>query len=90
MLRKYNTTHTVEDLRWRDIFYLYQLATPVQENVWFHYWRPTSSFGLNELDEGEFACYIGELNRALIQLRDREDELVWDVDPHGWYTPKGG
>ena len=27
---------------------------------------------------------------ALIQLRDRVDELVWDVDPSGRYTPKGG
>ena len=52
--------------------------------------RPASSFGLSDLDKRELVRYIGELNRTLIQLRDREDELVWDVEPHGYYNPKGG
>ena len=80
--------HKVEALRQRDIIYLYQLATPIHENLWFQSWRSTSSFGLTDIDEGELAQYIGDLNRALIQLRDRKDELVWDVDPLGRYTPK--
>ena len=47
-------------------------------------------FGLIDLDEGELAHYIGYLNKALIQLRDREDEIIWDVDPLDSYTPKVG
>ena len=41
---------TVEALRERDIIFLYQLANPVQGNIWFQSWRLASTLGLNALD----------------------------------------
>ena len=56
--------HTVEALRQRDIIYLYQLATPIHENLWFQSWRKTSYFGLTNIDKGDLEHYIGEMNRC--------------------------
>ena len=58
--------HTVEALRQRDIIYIYQLAPPIQKNLWFQSWRSVASFGLTDIDEGELARYVGELYRELI------------------------
>ena len=33
---------------------------------------------------------LGDLTRAQIQLRHKEDELIWDVDSSGNYTSKDG
>ena len=30
------------------------------------------------------------LNQSQVQLRDREDVMIWDSAPRGKYTPKGG
>ena len=61
----------VEALREQDIIYISQLAAPGQGQRWFQSWFPTSSFGLDAIDERELGWYIGEVNRALIQIRDR-------------------
>ena len=82
--------HTVASLRERNIIYLHQLAILGLQDIWVRSWRQASFLDLDEQDGGELACYIGELNRSLLQLRDREDELIWDVDPCGRYTPKSG
>jgi hypothetical protein len=46
--------------------------------------------GLEEQVERRLENYIRDLARAHIQLNDQDDELVWDIDPEGVYTPKAG
>jgi hypothetical protein len=46
--------------------------------------------GLEEEFEGIWALYSKPLQMAHIHLLDREDEMVWHLDPHGVYTPKIG
>lgn len=42
------------------------------------------------LAERELDGYIENLLQIHIQLRDREDVLIWDSDPAGRYTSKAG
>jgi hypothetical protein len=46
--------------------------------------------GLEDDFEAPWANYIRALKLSHIRLTDREDELVWAVDPFGIYSPKVG
>ena len=46
--------------------------------------------GLPDWEMRELKMYIGALNQDQIKLRDKDDVLIWDVDPSGKYTPKAG
>ena len=47
-------------------------------------------FELSEPNERALESLLRALNRAQIQIRDREDVLIWDTDPTGHYAPKAG
>ena len=38
----------------------------------------------------EWNNYIYALRRAHIRILDSDDDLIWDVDAHGSYSPKKG
>ena len=40
--------HTIEELRQKGIFFLFQLANPAPRRLWAHNWRRDSTFGLDE------------------------------------------
>ena len=82
--------HTIAARNERGFLFLHHLAAPVQSLRWFQSWKPTNSIEINAVDERIVGIYIEELKWDLIQLREREDELSWDVDPSHCYTPKGG
>ena len=82
--------HTVEALRQRGIVYLSQLAAPFQENPWFQTWKSALDFKLPLPDERELNHFLKVLIQAQIQLSERDDVLIWDLDSGGRYTPKAG
>jgi len=53
-------------------------------------WRSALSLGLNGDYVDLLGNYISSLRNGHIILPDREDELVWQKEPLGSYTPKFG
>jgi hypothetical protein len=45
---------------------------------------------LEDVFEASWVNCTRALKLAHIQLKEKEDELVWVVDPYGIYTPKVG
>jgi len=82
--------HVIHSLRQRGIVYLSQLSDPRPEDPWIQHWRRAHSLGLEPHVAEPLENYIRDLVRAHIHLIDQEDELVWEVDPSGKYTPKIG
>jgi len=72
----------------RGIVYLSQLSDPRPDEPWIQHWRRAHSFGLEPHVAEALNLYINELVQAHIHLIDQEDELIWDMDPNGRYTPK--
>lgn len=71
-------------------FYLAQVGDPNSTNLWSQAWKIGRMLGLVGEDSILWERYIQALRRANISLTDWEDELLWDGDPGGAYTPKAG
>jgi len=82
--------NVIQALRQRGIIYLSQLSMPRRDDPWTQHWRRARDIGLDPPEAAVFDIYINNLIQAHIQLNDREDELIWDQDPNGGYTPKAG
>lgn len=82
--------HIINSLGQRGIVTLNQLENPRPDEPWTQYWRRANTLILDQYEEGVLDLYIRELVLAHIHLIDQEDELVWDLDPAGSYTPKAG
>jgi len=80
----------IEALEDRGITTLGQLADEQHSTIWAQGWRSARSLRLEDLLVPDFELYIAGLKRSHIRLRDKEDELIWDEDPSGIYTPKAG
>jgi len=80
----------VEALKERGIETLRQLADEQSTSFWMQEWRSARALGLNDDISPAFDHYISGLKSCHIRLRDRVDELIWDEDPRGFYTPKVG
>jgi hypothetical protein len=72
------------------IYYLAQVGDPTTSNIWQQGWKNGQMLGLTGDEQTQWDRYIWALRRANICLTDREDELLWDGDPGGVYTPKEG
>jgi len=82
--------HVIRALRQRGIKYLNQLSVHRAEDPWTQHWRRAQDIGLDPPEADVFNNYINNLVQAHIQLNEHEDEMVWDLDPNGGYTPKVG
>jgi hypothetical protein len=80
----------IDQLHRQGIFFLSHLVDPHSTNIWNQGWRSVISLGLNGVYADLLRNYILALRRGHIRLTDREDELVWQKDPLGSYTPKSG
>jgi hypothetical protein len=58
--------------------------------LWHQCWKDGRTLGLNDTDTINWNLYLGAFGRANIRLSEREDELIWEGDPRGLYTPKAG
>ena len=74
----------------RGITTLNQLADQRPEDPWIQHWKSAALLGLGEPEATSLGTYIRGLQLAHIQLTEHEDDLVWDLDPAGVYTPKAG
>ena len=66
----------VASLKQRSITFLYQLASPVQENRRSQGWHPTYYFDFPVREEAELKEYIRQLQISLVQIREGDDELI--------------
>lgn len=80
----------IEQLHKQGIFYLSHLANPPTTNFWNQGWKNANLLGIVGIQAESLTNYIAALKRSHIRLTDREDELVWQKDPIGFYTPKSG
>jgi len=71
-------------------FYLAQVGDPLTTNIWCQGWKDGRMFGLEGVDLSLWDRYSRALRRENIHLSDRDDELIWDGDLEGVYTPKEG
>jgi hypothetical protein len=71
-------------------YYLAQVAEPLHTSMWHQVWKDGRTLGLNELETVNWDRYLRALGRENIWLNEREDELIWEGDPGGYYTPKAG
>jgi hypothetical protein len=71
-------------------YYLAQVAEPLHTTLWHQGWKDGRTLGLNDTDTVNWNLYLRAFGRANIRLSEREDELIWEGDPGGLYTPKAG
>jgi hypothetical protein len=70
--------------------HLAQVGDPTTTNIWQQGWLTGWRLRLNDDDIIHWDMYVQALKVSNIHLTDREDELLWDGDPGGIYTPKAG
>jgi len=80
----------LEALEGRGIFMISQLADEQSTTLWAQGWKTARSLGLEDGIAPDLDRLISALRNSHIRLRDREDALIWDKDPGGFYTPKAG
>jgi ribonuclease HI len=71
-------------------YYLAQVADPLHTTMWQQGWKDDRTLGLSEPETLTWDRYLRALGRANIRLNERTDELIWEGDPGGFYTPKAG
>jgi hypothetical protein len=71
-------------------YYLAQVVDPLNTTLWQQGWKNGRTLGLNEPEALLWDRYLRALRRENIRLSEREDELIWEGDPGGIYTPKAG
>lgn len=80
--------HTIHELRKKGFYMLNQLPDPLRSIPWGQAWKSNLSLGLEGEDAIKLSRYYYDLSRAQVKLRDFEDELIWDSDLQGLYTPR--
>ena len=80
----------INTLALRGITTLNQLADERPEDPWTQHWKSADLLGLGEHEMPFYENYIRGLQLAHIQLTEQEDNLIWDLDPGGAYSPKAG
>jgi hypothetical protein len=83
-------TDIINSLHEKNIYFLSQLADPITTTLWSQGWKKANELGISGAPELHYRNYIKALQLGHIRLSDREDELVWQKDPTGAYTPKLG
>ena len=79
-----------EHLEGLGFLFLHQIVDPNQMTIQRQAWRSGVDLGLPVEDIPEWNRYRRILHESHIHLQDRSDELVWEGDPSGCYTPKAG
>jgi hypothetical protein len=80
----------INHLHRQNHFLLSHLADPNTTTPWHQGWKSVTDVGLIGALATQYKNYITTLQVGHIRLIDREDELVWQKDPSGTYTPKLG
>jgi hypothetical protein len=68
----------------------FRLSDMHRTSVWGQEWMDALQLGLGEEFAEVWDAYIRALKIGHICITDKEDELVWQHNPHGIYTPKLG
>jgi hypothetical protein len=76
-------------LHGKNIFLLSHLADP-NTTLWHRGWKRVVDLGLTGASITQYKNYIAALQVIHIRLLNGEDELVWQKDPLGDYTPNLG
>jgi hypothetical protein len=71
-------------------FHLAQIVDPLHTTMWQQGWKSGRTLELNEPQIIIWDRFILALTKENICLSKGEDELIWDGDPGGMYTPKAG
>lgn len=71
-------------------YYFAQVVDPLHTTLWQQGWKKGRSLGLDEPQNILWDHYINALRSAKIRLTEGEDELIWEGNPGGIYTPKAG
>ena len=71
-------------------FHLSQLVDPTHTTLWQQGWKSGRTLELSVPQTIYWDRYLTALRKANIHLTDGADELIWDGDPRGTYTPKVG
>ena len=74
----------------RAVHTLDQIIDPVCINIWCQGWLDGYFWEMNGEMENTWKHYIAFLHVAHKRIYDGENELVWDFDLFGMYTPKVG
>jgi hypothetical protein len=80
----------IERLHRHDIHFVSQVSNPTSSSLWKQGWLRPKALGLIGNISLAWINYISTLESGHIMIFEREDELVWQKDPHGVYTPKMG
>jgi hypothetical protein len=76
------------NLRPGGFYNLSQVAKPLHTTLWQQGWKIGRSMGLDKPQAILWDRYISVLMRSNIRLTEGEDELIWEGDLRGIYTPK--
>jgi hypothetical protein len=82
--------HLIHSLRLKGLVSLNSLADQPSTTLWAQGWKSATDLDLNVEESAELKSYLTALKTSQIRLRDQEDELVWDRNDSGIYTPKEG
>ena len=80
----------INALALRGISTLNQLAEERPEDPWIQHWKSAELLGLGEQEMFFYENYIRGIQMSHIQLSEQEDDLIWELDLGGVYTPKAG
>jgi hypothetical protein len=80
----------IEVLHDRGFYYLEQIVDRDMTTIWSQAWKRVDQLGLDREYEAIWDGYIRALQLGHICITDREDDIVWQHNPHGVYTPKAG
>ena len=58
--------------------------------IWAQGWKSATTLDLNIEESTKLERYLIALKTSQIRIREQEDELVWDRNDSGIYTPKEG
>jgi hypothetical protein len=82
--------HLLATLKQKGLNSLNSLADQPSTTLWAQGWKTATTLNLNTEDSTEFENYRNALFLSQIRIREQEDELVWDRNESGIYTPKEG
>ena len=80
--------HLLATLKQKGLNSLNLLADHPSTTLWDQGWKTTTTLNLNTEDSTEFENDQNALFLSQIRIREQEDELVWDKNESGIYTPK--
>jgi hypothetical protein len=66
------------------------IGDPHNTTLWKQGWKIGRTVGLEADEVLLWNRYIQALRKENIRLTERDDEIIWDEDPGGFYTPKVG